>query len=1821
MSQVRKFLQNGGNTPRTYNLILDGQSFTINDDQLTEINNEIAALDPRHRAYLGGVAGTIASGVFVGNRAKNEISAPALSNLNDKEMDFLKAGKQTVWEAITDSNTYRAKEAINEALNIVARVVHKKSETKSEASSKNIAHNRKANFDYDTIDGKQVFSTNPINGLITDRFKSYLDWLSDEKWGDANQWEEALGDNEAVLRSWYNNLGSRELAQAAIDKAMDEVRSKPWNEVSEATKELLKYFNIGNGESTSAVVPKSDIQNQIETDFKDNPGLYDFIGDAFVKDKYGIWRLKPGMEFNIGIPELNGRNIYFNDDFYEQYGADPRFAPLKGLSFINGALYPKDSKHLAAYLNEPGGFNELVAKGDFQRADEKVLTRFTALNKENPQRLGQDKYSAYMEAHPSYLFTNITGLADPTVSGLLGNDGYLLQYIDLDSPEFDGPYKTYKYKYVGLDKDGLNGVDIPGINKRTNGQLKPFGGYYDRISGTGTDYDGRYYIDFTGRNKRTKKDEIGYRLIVDPNDASSYLLHVPKVYATGVQKEDYIKIPKELGDLLIKYKNDWANMVVGNAKNQKIFNHIISKLVQSRSAQAGFSWSDIYSFRELFSKDIKDLKQFFPSANVAELQKVVNALHESYKNNKAERTLDYLETPPSSQITMEKHGGKMEYVAKLATGGISGGSLETKGPYRVKSKRPIQNPRNAAPITHIGQEDWTNADTADLIALIGDLGSLAAAIIPGANTASAAIGAGSSLTRYGADLSRDHNWLAATTGLLLNLTMDAATLIPFSSGIAKSYKIVRSVKEALPTIIKMASVYGLGSAVVESARRIANGEEWTTRDVSNLVNGLTAVTGIYKQGLGKGKKTVTTDKMSVPTRTTDKVDLKGKSIELSSAEVDGIAKLDKSKQADAMDNLLWEKVKKMSGKSNLSKEDALAAVDRSQFDFDHRNWNPFRKGFLRNTTDFELGNTSTTKYNKSTKRGEYNDAMIYGNQKASTLPPRIPNKSDVRVSTGKATGPDGFIYNINEAPTGSTPIYRTYQGRVVKPSDQQLVPVTNPTIQATRYSIATPQLFGPQYFKNDYEHEPLEELKNGGIIKAQQGTIVATVTRRGTNGNQKTETYEFPEGTSEDIINQTIYGTAGLHLNVAGVEGNSAYDPNEIVNISFSKNTNQVNEEPKLETKEETPQVKTNPVLVGVKPLPSSLRPNVSSYDFINYNVSPTEQSKVIPNVPLAKQKLIKIKTRTPKDMNDLVNVLQELVNNKSNSVVKGQNGLSGNWGPTHPWVQELFNKYGIDPNSVYYRDKEGPWINGEKIREGVDWGRKVDGVYKPAGDISPYPTLYDTPEQLNAEAKDYLLGLYGKAYESTGTPDLTPYGPKSVNWEEVDEKPLPSSNAKIHADMFLDADPSITIAGAPVGKDKNGNIYSDYAKFPAGTTENSPAYQEWLSSLKENNLPELNDGWHTPTFNDARQAIIEAYPSTKPLQGSLSSTASAKTGGTGNGSGDGDNPNGYNYDISDKTKWIIPALSALRFGMTANAQKRYLEQAKRMLNAGRFQELATWANLPTNDNPALDRQLQQVRLERMAGVKPVTSDLIANNALWNQREAQLYDRENDIISKRSAFDWDVKREALNIMNQNLANQITTHNSNLARQKAIDAAIEQQKLDFIERQNMSRQNMLMELSNNVMNDRKALLSYNQSVFADRQSRDYDAFLRKNFSDAATAYANLPYAQRAAYADLEDYIIRTVPGSEEEIAKYRRQMFMDQLEWQKTNALNYDYGWLSGKESTVGNKKFKKGGRVNGTTRYTKDPDEQIWIDNNKASHNQSAKLSDHTIKLLLRALK
>lgn len=113
--------------------------------------------------------------------------------------------------------------------------------------------------------------------------------------------------------------------------------------------------------------------------------------------------------------------------------------------------------------------------------------------------------------------------------------------------------------------------------------------------------------------------------------------------------------------------------------------------------------------------------------------------------------------------------------------------------------------------------------------------------------------------------------------------MDAATLLPFIGGAAKTGKVVKAVKSALPVIIKAASVYGLGSAVVVSAKKIANGEKFTVRDVSNVVNGITAGVGLAKSGgFGKSTKVKTIEDIKITGKD-------GKALEISGEDLANVS--------------------------------------------------------------------------------------------------------------------------------------------------------------------------------------------------------------------------------------------------------------------------------------------------------------------------------------------------------------------------------------------------------------------------------------------------------------------------------------------------------------------------------------------------------------------------------------------------------------------------------------------------------------------------------------------------------------------------------------------------------------------------------------------------------------------------------------------------------------------------------------------------------------------------------------------------------------------
>lgn len=224
-----------------------------------------------------------------------------------------------------------------------------------------------------------------------------------------------------------------------------------------------------------------------------------------------------------------------------------------------------------------------------------------------------------------------------------------------------------------------------------------------------------------------------------------------------------------------------------------------------------------------------------------EVEKLQNALRTAMKDNRTERRSRYLVLAPQL-----KHGG----VVKNQFGGFAGGSKQSVGVSQKNVSTKGTNYKNAAGIGD--SQNWTDADTADIVALVADLGSLATAFIPGANLVSVGTGAAGSTARFYAD--RQRGTKGAGLNYLLNLGMDATMAIPILGGMGKIAKIPDIVAKTMPTILKAASVYGIGAGTINTLQKIASGEKFTVRDLDSVVNTLTAAIGLGKSG-GFGRKT------------------------------------------------------------------------------------------------------------------------------------------------------------------------------------------------------------------------------------------------------------------------------------------------------------------------------------------------------------------------------------------------------------------------------------------------------------------------------------------------------------------------------------------------------------------------------------------------------------------------------------------------------------------------------------------------------------------------------------------------------------------------------------------------------------------------------------------------------------------------------------------------------------------------------------------------------------------------------------------------------
>ena len=246
----------------------------------------------------------------------------------------------------------------------------------------------------------------------------------------------------------------------------------------------------------------------------------------------------------------------------------------------------------------------------------------------------------------------------------------------------------------------------------------------------------------------------------------------------------------------------------------------------------------------------------------------------------------------------------------------------------------LQDKQSASMSDVFSGESLSAADKADLTALALDVAGLASTAALGVgNAVGAATGLGSTISTAIADYKRDDDWSWSDTGnLILNLGMDAATLIPGLGTIAKGAKVTKAIKIAAPILRKAFTALGLGTSLT-ALGKVMSGEELTINDWRLLANGLNAVTGIGRNVAGKKLYTQKAGAGELSKPLEVNVNGKTKEVLFKNNEVEGFNKM------STEDKLTTVKTKLKSQYTDLTDEDL------SNIKIPKGKWyNPFTRG-------------------------------------------------------------------------------------------------------------------------------------------------------------------------------------------------------------------------------------------------------------------------------------------------------------------------------------------------------------------------------------------------------------------------------------------------------------------------------------------------------------------------------------------------------------------------------------------------------------------------------------------------------------------------------------------------------------------------------------------------------------------------------------------------------------------------------------------------------------------------------------------------------------
>lgn len=789
MAQVNiQKLQEGGSVKKYGTFTKDGVTYQVDDDFLQAMAAHGSSIvDDRARADYGAIVNALRSGADLSYDSNtNELRGDVtFDNINDRQRRRAARRTSKTGEALDSIFNGRVNQ-VKSATNAL-REFNYNQVTPQANKNKSVDVSRKLFLSYKRDkDGNLVLDDNGRRIYNTDTDNTSI--------FDRLDFLRNLEKEENIV-DWkgYNNQ-TKDVYSRFVKEYTD------WDGLYQRIKDgsitdsdinTLSKLGILDKTNTSKVKSEDAVIEEAYTKAELDP-KNTYLKDLNLKmNADGTYSLGEGVDASS---LFGSGNLYINDNWLDSHH---EYEPLKGWFWYNNRLVPKS---VAEDTNSV--FYKNLAAWRYNNTNNNYGT-------ENIGVWGNssDPFTTY---DSSKFF--IPGLRDDksnirfrTVRNPEDPDNLIFEYYNKDSARDIHGFVT---------PEGINRIQY---NTKTGETTK-----LDPLSGISSNYEPiQNYI-----KEYSERAPGYYESVVSDNDGNSITLYRNPYDNKDVwffkegMNQPYKLAPQEVDELvsqgLIPENAQLFNNVFGGSLNRDLVDELQSNRPNYRG-QTG--WGKAIDYFSLFGG-------------------ISSLIRRAYTTKTPEvNGQPWNRTPQNIFIPKHQSGGRINY-----------GKVENKNIDSSIKANKVGDSSKAASNAEVASGDLTKADKLQIASIAGDVAALVAAIPTGGNPVAGAIGYGSSLAQFGADVSRDGFQFGDLGSLALNLGLDTISLLPGVGIAGKLGKTAKLVKNSAK-VLKKALMLAGASRAVGAVGNIAAGKG-TLDDWKALSTGLFAIKGIKNEVQG-----------------------------------------------------------------------------------------------------------------------------------------------------------------------------------------------------------------------------------------------------------------------------------------------------------------------------------------------------------------------------------------------------------------------------------------------------------------------------------------------------------------------------------------------------------------------------------------------------------------------------------------------------------------------------------------------------------------------------------------------------------------------------------------------------------------------------------------------------------------------------------------------------------------------------------------------------------------------------------------------------------